>query len=465
MYRSFVCVIICFALIFGAITLSYASTDVTFPSPQPVYIDQGGYTIATVNSSGGVSFSSTSFVGAITNLCQSLGSIISYYKTSDITVNQANNTPRQTNIKGAIFDISMILSGIYADSSSIRNFINQANTTLTLIDNKLDSLYSVASSTNNYVYRIHDNTNTIEQELMDIHSEHGGLIQSILDTLYFDNVIYINTYIDNYIDVNIQSNSLTNANTKLNNYPYNGDNTGNKYFNSIIPVSELDNKNDITIYFPFNNIGDISTYSRSFTKNIYVSTDGINFEMIRSVNITNNYEINDNKFICRITIDADLSNYNYIGNVIYQISFSNNNNNNFNNCTPYILTQNNVKKSYFELWRELYASEDIINSKEQQKPLEETILGEFTGDGSASVSIGDASNMAEISSDIKNGFNAGGSVGGLMSVFNSNDTTLFSWFTQIVSDEINTLYNPTRSNNNIINFIDKQYEFINDNFN
>lgn len=464
MYRSFVCIIVCFTLIFSTITLSYASTDVTFPSPQPVYIDQGGYTIATVNSSGGVSFSSTSFVGAITNICQSLGSIISYYKTSDITVNQSNNTPRQTNFKGAIFDISMILSGIYADSSSIRNFINQANITLALIDNKLDSLYSVASSTNNYVYRIHDNTNTIEQELMDIHSEHGNLLESIYNTFYYEYEKEDLLYYDKYIGIN-NSNVVR---VPLSEYPFHLDDT--QYFLTyFLPLIPINNENKYTIYFPINSDKG-SNREMNNTSPIYVFDEQYNRTRITNVSYHYSYTSYNNMIVMNIdNINVDLSSYKYfvLPNTINSPSTGNNpiNYNDVVGNTPYMIGKTSGYKSYFELWRELYASDDIINSKEQQKPLEEQVLSDFTGDGSASVSIGDASNMAEISSDIKNGFNAGGSISGLMNVFNSDDATLFSWFTQSVSDEINTLYNPQRSNNNIINFIDKQYEFINNNFN
>lgn len=460
MYRSFVCVIICIALIFSTVSVSFASSDVTFPSPQPVYIDQGGYTIATVNSTGGVSFSTTSFVGAITNLCQSLGSIISYYKTSDITVSQANNTPRQTNFKGAIFDISMILSGIYADSSSIRNFINQANTTLALIDNKLDSLYSITSSTNNYVYRIHDNTNTIEQELMDIHSEHGDILQSIYDTLYFNQVKLKYNYNEEYY--NNTSLGSGDKSQYINQYPYDDNVYYYSYFQPVVDTQYIKNQT-LIIHYPYNTYIDILPYVKTVGLGAMVFDNPQSMSYESSAYTVNVYNDNaNNEYIVTYSFKKNITTKYAI---ITLLNRTNVYNGEFDGCVPYILGEEEVKKSYFELWRELYASDDIINSKEQQKPLEEAILGEFTGDGTASISIGDATNMAEISSDIKNGFNAGGSIGGLMSVFNSNDATLFSWFTQTVSDEINTIYNPTRSNNNIINFIDKQYEFINNNFN
>lgn len=86
-------------------------------------------------------------------------------------------------------------------------------------------------------------------------------------------------------------------------------------------------------------------------------------------------------------------------------------------------------KSYFELWRELYASDDLVAAKEAQQPLEDQVLEDFTGNGSASVTTSDATDAKGISNALKNGLSTGASSGNALEVFDSA-SAFWGWFSQ-----------------------------------
>lgn len=84
-------------------------------------------------------------------------------------------------------------------------------------------------------------------------------------------------------------------------------------------------------------------------------------------------------------------------------------------------------------FKSIYASDDLIAAKQAQQGLEDQIISDFTGNGSASVSIGDAINAKQASNAIKSGLNTGIASSYALSVFD-NDSSLYIWFSQSVAD-------------------------------
>lgn len=105
-----------------------------------------------------------------------------------------------------------------------------------------------------------------------------------------------------------------------------------------------------------------------------------------------------------------------------------------------------TKKSYFEIWRELYGSDDLITAKEAQKPLEQQVLSDFTGQGDASVSLSDATTAKDISGQLKNGLNTDVNASNAFQVFDNNASAFWGWFS---SDNASyfTLYDTSNNTN------------------
>lgn len=82
-----------------------------------------------------------------------------------------------------------------------------------------------------------------------------------------------------------------------------------------------------------------------------------------------------------------------------------------------------------DLFKELYASDDLIAAKEAQQPLEDQVLEDFTGNGSASVTTSDATDAKGISNALKNGLSTGASSGNALEVFDSA-SAFWGWFSQ-----------------------------------
>lgn len=94
-------------------------------------------------------------------------------------------------------------------------------------------------------------------------------------------------------------------------------------------------------------------------------------------------------------------------------------------------------------FKELYASDDLINAKENQQQYEDQIIEDFTGSGSAAAKASDATSAKDISSAVSSGLNSGGSINNSLTVFNSN-SGFWGWFSQENSVLINTLSSQNR---------------------
>lgn len=112
----------------------------------------------------------------------------------------------------------------------------------------------------------------------------------------------------------------------------------------------------------------------------------------------------------------------------------------------YINSLNN--KRVYDKFEYLYASDDLIAAKDAQQPLEDQVLQDFTGNGSASAKLSDAASAKDASSALQSGLSTGYSASDALSVFNSfqaSDYGFFAWF----SPENATYFN-NDSNRNLL---------------
>lgn len=114
-----------------------------------------------------------------------------------------------------------------------------------------------------------------------------------------------------------------------------------------------------------------------------------------------------------------------------------------NNSLLHIDNDMHLGYDILNTFKELYASDDLINAKENQQQYEDQIIEDFTGSGSAAAKASDATSAKDISSAVSSGLNSGGSINNSLTVFNSN-SGFWGWFSQENSVLINTLSSQNR---------------------
>lgn len=92
---------------------------------------------------------------------------------------------------------------------------------------------------------------------------------------------------------------------------------------------------------------------------------------------------------------------------------------------------------------EMYADDDMLAAKEASQPVIQETLDSFTGDGAGAAKVSDAAGMKGVSSSVRSGLDAGGSVSGATSVFSDNNH-IWEWFSQTNYNNINGIPNNTR---------------------
>lgn len=180
--------------------------------------------------------------------------------------------------------------------------------------------------------------------------------------------------------------------------------------------------------------GSANNYSYNFIQNVpfVVSVNDNNTELLVAYDIPANItNILNSQYICIVLNDSTKPSFNigtYTTGDYITAPFT----------VEQIITEP-TKKSYFELWRELYASDDLIQAKEAQKPQEEKALEEFTGNGEASASVSDITSAANTSKQLKQGLNTGVSASHVFEIFNTN-SSIFSWFTNTTKENLSDQY-------------------------
>lgn len=99
--------------------------------------------------------------------------------------------------------------------------------------------------------------------------------------------------------------------------------------------------------------------------------------------------------------------------------------------------------SILNRFKDLYASDDLIEAKENQQALEDNIVDNFTGSGGGSVTLNDSGGLLNTITSVKSGLSdGGGSVSDVLSVFSGDTGNFWVWFSRSNYDAINTLYSP-----------------------
>lgn len=128
------------------------------------------------------------------------------------------------------------------------------------------------------------------------------------------------------------------------------------------------------------------------------------------------------------------------------------------NILEHIDSDIHYQNDILDTFKELYASDDLIQAKQAQQEYENQAIEDFTGSGSASASVSDQSSIKSVSGTLKNNLNTGHSVSEGLSVF-STTNGLWGWFSQDNANWFTTPNNNTRSGSNDI-YQNKSSELI-----
>lgn len=157
---------------------------------------------------------------------------------------------------------------------------------------------------------------------------------------------------------------------------------------------------------------------------------------LKVICLNNSFQFSASRPVCfKITFK-----YNYtIASTSYDISYLKSTSKDYYDIYEYVTYLKQNKALYkFEY---LYASDDLIKAKQEQQPLEDQVLQDFTGNGSASAKLSDASSAKEASSALKSGLNTGYSASDAFNVFDtSDDFGFFLWFSPQNKAKFDTYY-------------------------
>lgn len=157
---------------------------------------------------------------------------------------------------------------------------------------------------------------------------------------------------------------------------------------------------------------------------------------LKVICLNNSFQFSASRPVCfKITFK-----YNYtIASTSYDISYLKSTSKDYYDIYEYVTYLKQNKALYkFEY---LYASDDLIKAKQEQQPLEDQVIQDFTGNGSASAKLSDASSAKEASSALKSGLNTGYSASDAFNVFDtSDDFGFFLWFSPQNKSKFDTYY-------------------------
>lgn len=371
-----------------------------------------------------------------------------------------------TLIYGRIDTINSLLTGANG-ISSIDNRLNSVNTNLSNIISINTSTYSLLSQFKDAVGSllggidstlddIHEYTSQSMFSLSHIDSDFHDLKQWLVDTFYYS---FTSTNI-NYIEYCLSNPYSSKPFTP---YPLSftfGDFPDVPLLNNVFETST---SLDYDVYIKLDGIWDVpSNYRPIFSCFVYTNDfSSKNIGYSGTANISFDGHGTDTLIIHYSFSNID-SNYKYFAPYFngYTGSFITFTPNDTYNVQPYIPVVVNLNGNYIEhidsdlhsqldilnRFKDLYASDDLVQAKEEQQNFEDAALEDFTGEGSAAASLGDLGSAKDISGALKYGLNAGGSVGTALGVFNSS-SSFWGWFSQENYNNINSLYNPTPTRN------------------
>lgn len=93
----------------------------------------------------------------------------------------------------------------------------------------------------------------------------------------------------------------------------------------------------------------------------------------------------------------------------------------------------------------VYASPDLIQAKQAQQSVEDSVLDDFTGSGSESMSLSDVGGVKQVSGGAKSFLGTGSSSGNALGLFNVNGQGLWEFFSQTTADNLDSTSNLRKS--------------------
>lgn len=386
-----------------------------------------------------------------------LQNIYNYFTTSNWVSNQSNGSPRYTDLRGVMFDVTLMLLNIQSDQSATRTNTGQINNALGLLDQKVDAIYNNTDYVETHLANINSNTDYVETHLSNIYSS--------LENIGWTNRNITYSYHQTLSDAVSQSNALTSNLSSRHIYirvnftdwdpyndalnlvfpiiPYFSDTVpkGQMYIDNIYGLSNAANSSVLVssndIYFAYNSYQRASTFYLDGIGRAYAgggANQASRRTLIFDVTGTQNVYIFGTDIVTARSLPYGSEDYLKLANYIKLQSFD-----------------LDGIESNLQTLVDVYASPDVIAAKQQQQAYEDQAITDFTGSGNAAASTSDTTNMKNVSGAIKSGLDSGGSVNGALGVFNTSGG-LWDWFSQSNYDEINGPQTRSRGSDEYIDF-------------
>lgn len=361
---------------------------------------------------------------------------------NDVTGLSTNNTSQLNNL----VTIAASLNDSYG--SSIANRVYDIWAYMRDTIHGYDFYYTISA-----LNSINTTTTHIDQDLHDIK-------QWLDETFYYD--------ITNYLEVDLDYYLQPNSSYQARQLPMGNSSNNVLQSNPIIPVEYIiDGK--VTLYYPNQGSSDIYNGVGQGSY-IFRSNDELNF--LLSDRVTYTFDWNLYKESGELYCDIDFGTFDFTGfDYISPFMLIRNTNIHFVNNIYVSVKSNQITKgnyvkdindniyhidndihgisSILEVFKDIYASDDLIEAKEAQQPLEDSVLENFTGSGSASASVSDANDIKGIQSSVKGSLDTGVNPSGITTILDTSNptgqTSFFSFWTQGVADDINGVNNVQRT--------------------
>lgn len=440
-----------------------------------------GYSIADyvqrIESSNTTYYSSME--GLLLDIAKGLG-LLDFDPSSDVSFSTI-----LTLCYGRLDTINSILNGSNG-ISSIDNRLNSVNTNLSNIISINTSTYSLLSQfkdgvgsllggIDNTLDDIHEYTSESMFSLSHIDSDFHSYIDWIDEYFYFDSttqtIDVLKYYFSEYGDGSVYSYPFINNTLNNNGAPW--------YF-PLIPLDFIKNYPTFDLIFTFNN----KDFDIALNRSVYFPFSGqymfynLNGSQLTKIGyqiipISFPIELVDNQVI----IHFDFSSVQFSFDSQFLRPYSNIDFSTFT-FTPNSLINANVscsisfvsssRLSYFDFYKsifehidsdfhsqldilnrfkDLYASDDLVQAKEEQQDFESSAIENFTGEGPNAASLSDLGDMSGIGSIVGGTVNSGYSASDATTILNPSGTS-FRFFTQDVFNDLNGVNNGLNSTNN-----------------
>lgn len=344
---------------------------------------------------------------SISDYCYNINSLLSHFSSNTFSQLQSINN-RLFFQNRSIADISYESLNILTHSDSI---LGQIKIISSITNQLLSSSGPIVSSIDSFI----DSYNTISWET--VVSPVQGFSSSLDDSL---NSIFLDTALNSH-DIFMRISPLT----------------GDYIYKLVIPITSSLSLNGVSIPSY-----DVSFYNVSQGR--YINYSDLVYYYQPAGSYTNfylfNYTFGDSDIIVHFTGKNRLSYSASTSSNLGAFRLSSSSIDYYSVSDALSLRNINSISSRF---KQLYASDDLIEAKENQQALEDNIVDNFTGSGGGSVTLNDSGGLLNTITSVKSGLSdGGGSVSDVLSVFSGDTGNFWVWFSRSNYNAINTLYSP-----------------------